>query len=128
MMERFVSIRNTSRSLPIIISLSSANFLEVSDKLIPPSSAQTVSVKGGIRELRVQKEHGNTIWKGFIPVKVNEEILISPEKLTVRYRGISLPRLQDTRINAKKSYVYLVLIIILIAVTLGGTFYYLQKN
>lgn len=128
-MERFVSIRNTSRSLPIIISLSSANFLEVSDKLIPPSSAQTVSVKGGIRDLRVQKEHGNTIWKGFIPVKVNEEILISPEKLTVRYRGISLPRLQDTTIiNAKKSYVYLVLIIILIAIALGGSFYYLQKN
>jgi hypothetical protein len=126
-MERTVSIRNISRTIPVIISLSSANFLEVSDKLIPPSTSQTVSVKGGIRELIVQKEYGTSIWKGFIPVKVNDEIIISPEKSTVRYRGLNLPKLAHSKSFTTKTYLYLAILIVMLSLAIGGGIYYVYQ-
>lgn len=84
-----VVLKNSSRSIPVVVSLLSDDrsqaIIDLENKLISPSSTESVIVKGGVKKLIVRKEHGVKVWEGMVPTYGTRDIVIFPEKAEVRY-------------------------------------------
>lgn len=82
-----VVLKNSSRSIPVVVSLLSddRSIIDLENTLVAPSSTESVIVKGGVKKLIVRKEHGVKVWEGMVPTYGTRDIVIFPEKAEVRY-------------------------------------------